>query len=383
MEGHVKPTGAEGTGGPGGAGRLGVSRRPGTETRSSWPALPSGIGLWESYPRTLLEASGLAVGLPEGQMGNSEVGHLNLGRRPGRAAGPGPNLSEHPARASSFRCRLWSSSALRCARAAGTLHLMGLLGPGGVHAIDQHLLACVELGVRHRVPRIAIHGFLDGRDTLPTIGEQVVAKLQDDLKRIAPGQAAIATLIGRYYAMDRDRRWERTRLAYDAMVRGIGVRAPDPVAAVKAALARGETDEFVKPIVLEKDGAPVATMKDGDGVLCFNYRSDRMRQIVRALMHRRVRRLRCPRPAPALDGHHDAVRSHLPGSPGLSALHHGEDRRRGPGRSRPHPAAYRGDREVPARHLFLQRRDTSRRTGARSAPWCRPRRWRPTICARR
>ncbi len=108
--------------------------------------------------------------------------------------------------------------------------------------------------------------------------------MQDDLKRIAPGQAAIATLIGRYYAMDRDRRWDRTRLAYDAMVRGIGVRAPDPVAAVKAALARGETDEFVKPIVLEKDGQPVATIKDNDGVLCFNYRSDRMRQIVRALI---------------------------------------------------------------------------------------------------
>jgi len=169
-------------------------------------------------------------------------------------------------------------------QSGGTLHIMGLLGPGGVHAIDQHLLACVELGVRHRVSRIAIHGFLDGRDTLPTIGEQVVAKLQDDLKRIAPGQAVIATLIGRYYAMDRDRRWDRTRMAYDAMVRGIGVRAQDPVAAVKAALARGETDEFVKPIVLEKEGQPVATIKDNDGVLCFNYRSDRMRQIVRALI---------------------------------------------------------------------------------------------------
>jgi 2,3-bisphosphoglycerate-independent phosphoglycerate mutase len=160
---------------------------------------------------------------------------------------------------------------------------MGLLGPGGVHAIDQHLLACVELGVRLDVPRIAIHGFLDGRDTLPTIGEQVVRQLQQDIERIAPGRAVIATLVGRYYAMDRDRRWERTRIAYDAMVRGLGTPTDDPVAAVRAALARGETDEFVKPIVVTRDGKPVATIRDGDGILCFNYRSDRMRQIVRAL----------------------------------------------------------------------------------------------------
>ena len=238
--------------------------------------------LWESYPRTLLEASGLAVGLPEGQMGNSEVGHLNLGA--GRVVPQDlVRISQSIQRGEFFSLPPLVELCASLRQSGGTLHIMGLLGPGGVHAIDQHLLACVELGVRQRVSRIAIHGFLDGRDTLPTIGEQVVAKLQDDLKRIAPGQAIIATLIGRYYAMDRDRRWDRTRLAYDAMVRGIGVRAQDPVAAVKAALARGETDEFVKPIVLEKDGQPVATIKDNDGVLCFNYRSDRMRQIVSAL----------------------------------------------------------------------------------------------------
>ena len=239
--------------------------------------------LWESCPRTLLEASGLAVGLPEGQMGNSEVGHLNLGA--GRVVPQDlVRISQSIQRAEFFSLPPLVELCASLRQSGGTLHIMGLLGPGGVHAIDQHLLACVELGVRHRVSRIAIHGFLDGRDTLPTIGEQVVAKLQDDLKRIAPSQAVIATLIGRYYAMDRDRRWDRTRMAYDAMVRGIGVRAQDPVAAVKAALARGETDEFVKPIVLEKEGQPVATIKDNDGVLCFNYRSDRMRQIVRALI---------------------------------------------------------------------------------------------------
>jgi 2,3-bisphosphoglycerate-independent phosphoglycerate mutase len=239
--------------------------------------------LWQRHPRTLLQASGLAVGLPEGQMGNSEVGHLNLGA--GRVVPQDLVRISQSIRSGAF----FELEPLRglCAdlrRTGGTLHLVGLLGPGGVHAIDQHLLACVELGVRLDVPRIAIHGFLDGRDTLPTIGDQVVRKLEGDLRRLAPDRAAIATLVGRYYGMDRDRRWERTRVAYDAMVRGVGVASEDPATAVTAALARGETDEFVRPIVVQRHGAPVATLRDGDGVLCFNYRSDRMRQIVRALL---------------------------------------------------------------------------------------------------
>ncbi|MBL8978507.1 MAG: 2,3-bisphosphoglycerate-independent phosphoglycerate mutase [Gemmatimonadetes bacterium] len=240
-------------------------------------------GLWASQPRTLLQASGLAVGLPEGQMGNSEVGHLNLGA--GRVVPQDLVRISQSIRSGAFY-QLEPLTALCAAlrRSGGTLHLVGLLGPGGVHAIDQHLLACLELGVRLEVPRIAVHGFLDGRDTLPTIGAQVVGQLQADIARLAPGRARIASLVGRYFGMDRDRRWERTRLAYDAMVRGIGLAATDPVAAVRAALARGETDEFVKPIVLTEGGAPVAPLRDGDGVFCFNYRSDRMRQIVRALM---------------------------------------------------------------------------------------------------
>src|SRR6186997_2273675 len=162
--------------------------------------------LWDSAPRTLLEASGLAVGLPDGQMGNSEVGHLNLGA--GRVVPQDlVRISQSIQRGDFFSLPPLVELCASLRQSGGTLHIMGLLGPGGVHAIDQHLLACLELGVRHRVSRIVIHGFLDGRDTLPTIGEQVVAKLQDDLKRIAPGQAIIATLIGRYYAMDRDRRW--------------------------------------------------------------------------------------------------------------------------------------------------------------------------------
>ena len=240
-------------------------------------------GLWESQPRTLLEASGLAVGLPEGQMGNSEVGHLNLGA--GRVVPQDlVRISQSIQRGDFFRLEPLAHLCAVLKHTGGTLHLVGLLGPGGVHAIDQHLLACLELGMRHEVPRIAVHGFLDGRDTLPTIGAQVVGQLTRDIARIAPGRARIASLVGRYFGMDRDRRWERTRLAYDAMVRGVGLAATDPVAAVEAALARGETDEFVKPIVLTEGGAPVAPLRDGDGVFCFNYRSDRMRQIVRALM---------------------------------------------------------------------------------------------------
>jgi 2,3-bisphosphoglycerate-independent phosphoglycerate mutase len=216
-------------------------------------------------------------------MGNSEVGHLNLGA--GRVVPQDlVRISESIRSGEFYRLEPLTALCTTLRRKGGTLHLVGLLGPGGVHAIDRHLLACIELGVRLEVPRIAIHGFLDGRDTLPTIAAQVVRQLRQDLARLAPGgRAQIASLTGRYYGMDRDRRWERTRLAYDAMVRGVGAPATDPVQAVEAALARGETDEFVKPIVLTDGTGPVATLRDGDGVLCFNYRSDRMRQIVRAL----------------------------------------------------------------------------------------------------
>jgi 2,3-bisphosphoglycerate-independent phosphoglycerate mutase len=238
--------------------------------------------LWAGFPRALLEASGLRVGLPEGQMGNSEVGHLNLGA--GRVVPQDlVRISQSIKSGAFFEIEPLKDLCTRLRRTGNTLHLVGLLGPGGVHAIDQHLYACLELGVRCDLPRIAIHGFLDGRDTLPTIGDQVVRQLQERIQAVAPGRATIATLVGRYYGMDRDRRWERTRIAYDAMVRGLGAPTDDPFAAVQAALSRGETDEFVRPIVVHRNGAPVALLRDGDGVFCFNYRSDRMRQIVRAL----------------------------------------------------------------------------------------------------
>jgi 2,3-bisphosphoglycerate-independent phosphoglycerate mutase len=216
-------------------------------------------------------------------MGNSEVGHLNLGA--GRVVPQDlVRISQSIEDGSFFQIAPLVALCEQVKKHNSTLHLIGLLGPGGVHAIDQHLVGCLELAVKLDVPRVAIHGYLDGRDTLPTIGAQVVEQLQRDIERIAPGRARIASLIGRYFGMDRDRRWERTQQSYDAMVRGIGAPTSDPVAGVQAALQRGETDEFVKPLVMVQDGKPVATIRDGDGIFCFNYRSDRMRQIVRTLM---------------------------------------------------------------------------------------------------
>ena len=238
--------------------------------------------LWSSYPKTLLEASGLAVGLPLGQMGNSEVGHMNLGA--GRVVMQDlVRISQSIKTGAFYDLPEFRALGAHLATTGGTLHLVGLIGNGGVHAIDAHLLACLELGVRLGVRRIAVHGFLDGRDTLPQSAKNFVETLAADIAKITGARGVLATLVGRYFAMDRDNRWDRIRLAYDALVSGIGVPATDPVAAIADAYHRGETDEFVKPIVLQRDGAPVATMADGDGVLCFNYRSDRMRQIVRAL----------------------------------------------------------------------------------------------------
>ncbi|NOT08640.1 MAG: 2,3-bisphosphoglycerate-independent phosphoglycerate mutase [Gemmatimonadales bacterium] len=239
-------------------------------------------GLWSASPRTLLEASGLAVGLPQGQMGNSEVGHLNLGA--GRVVPQDLVRISASIKSGEFH-QLAPFRALgsRLKANGGTLHLVGLLGDGGVHAIDTHLLACIELGCRLEVARIAIHGFLDGRDSPPKSAERFVSQLAADAARIAGTRAVIASLVGRYFAMDRDHRWDRTKLAFDLMVHGQGRPATDPVEAVRAAYASGESDEFVKPVILTKNGAPVAPIRDGDAVLCFNYRSDRMRQIVRAL----------------------------------------------------------------------------------------------------
>ena len=246
---------------------------------------PTWDRIWGSGARTLLEASGLRVGLPKGQMGNSEVGHLNLGA--GRVVMQDLVRINTSIEDGSFFSNPALIEACREARKPGaTLHLVGLIGAGGVHAIDTHLFAAIGLARQQNVERVAIHAFLDGRDTLPKSALGYVKQLQAEIARTAGPRSSvrIATVSGRYYAMDRDRRWDRTALAFQAIVRGEGARASDPAGAIQTSYDEGVSDEFLKPLVIEEHGAPLSPMRDGDAVICFNYRSDRMRQLVRAMI---------------------------------------------------------------------------------------------------
>jgi 2,3-bisphosphoglycerate-independent phosphoglycerate mutase len=241
--------------------------------------VPTWDRLWARAPRTLLEASGEAVGLPCGQIGNSEVGHLNLGA--GRVVKQDlVRISQAIADGSFFTNPVFVDACRQVKANGGTLHLVGLIGTGGVHAIDTHLLALIDLAARHGVPKVAIQVMLDGRDTMPRSGLGYLQQLMDG----ANGRAVIGSVGGRYYGMDRDHRWERTEKWYRAAVLGLPPVAPDPLAVVREAYERSETDEFVTPTtIVDGAGRAMAPMKDGDAVICFNYRSDRMRQIVRAL----------------------------------------------------------------------------------------------------
>jgi 2,3-bisphosphoglycerate-independent phosphoglycerate mutase len=243
---------------------------------------PTWDSLWRRSSRTLLDASGLRVGLPEGQMGNSEVGHLNLGA--GRVVMQDLVRISSAIADGTFYTNPALVAACRQVKVnGGTLHLMGLIGSGGVHAIDTHLLAMLELAKREGLARVAIHAFLDGRDTLPKSALAFMQVLLEQIKKIG-SPAKIATVSGRYYSMDRDKRWERTELAYRAIVLGEGTTVTDPLDAIRKAYESGKTDEFMLPVVVTENGKPIAPMKDGDSIICFNYRSDRMRQIVRALI---------------------------------------------------------------------------------------------------
>jgi 2,3-bisphosphoglycerate-independent phosphoglycerate mutase len=243
---------------------------------------PTWDSLWARGSRTLLEASGLRVGLPAGQMGNSEVGHLNLGA--GRVVMQDLVRISSAISDGSFYTNPTLTGACRQVKAnGGTLHLLGLVGSGGVHAIDTHLCALLDLARREGVQKVAIHAFLDGRDTLPKSALGFVQELLEYIRKTG-SPAKIATVSGRYYAMDRDRRWERTELAYRAIVSGEGTTVTDPLEAISQAYEAAKTDEFILPVVVTEKGKAVAPMRDGDAIICFNYRSDRMRQIVRALI---------------------------------------------------------------------------------------------------
>jgi 2,3-bisphosphoglycerate-independent phosphoglycerate mutase len=236
---------------------------------------PTFDDLWRHYPHTQLSATGRDVGLPDGQMGNSEVGHLNLGA--------GSVVKQDLARIDDAIAHgsFFENEALRGACEAaesgprGRLHLVGLVSDGGVHSGWDHIRACIELAHGEEVPDIVLHAFTDGRDTLPTSGPGYLEQVEEWLS----GDGRIGTVCGRYYAMDRDRRWNRTKLAYDAIVHAEGLSAEDAAAGVRAAHERDETDEFVKPMVIgDYDG-----MADGDAVIHFNFRPDRARQLTRAL----------------------------------------------------------------------------------------------------
>ncbi len=245
---------------------------------------PTWQRLVERSPMTLLDASGPAVGLPVGQMGNSEVGHLNLGA--GRVVPQDIVRISESMDSGSFNTipeLVDLCSALR--GRDGTLHIVGLLGTGGVHAVHRHLAGVLSMAKRQKITRVAIHAFLDGRDTLPRSAadfmRNVTELAQSSTQNGVP--CVIASATGRYHAMDRDKRWGRTKLAYDAMVHGTGRRVSDIGAAIEECYARDESDEFIKPLVAQQDGKAVSTIRNGDGVFCLNFRADRMRQIVSAL----------------------------------------------------------------------------------------------------
>jgi 2,3-bisphosphoglycerate-independent phosphoglycerate mutase len=237
--------------------------------------------LSENYPQTLLEASGTRVGLPAGVMGNSEVGHLNIGA--GRVIRMDVSRVDYDIATGEFFRNEVLVTAMEGVKKRGTaLHLMGLLSDGQVHSSIEHLYALLRMAHDRGVARVYVHGFLDGRDTPPMSAVGYVQALQKKMEEIGSGE--IATLVGRYYAMDRDKRWERTQRAYQLLVHAVGEHASDPGSAITRSYARGITDEFVEPMVIVRsDGEPVATIKDNDALIFFNFRPDRARQLTRAL----------------------------------------------------------------------------------------------------
>jgi 2,3-bisphosphoglycerate-independent phosphoglycerate mutase len=235
---------------------------------------------YRKFPNTLIQASGEYVGLRGGQMGNSEVGHLNIGA--GRIVRMDTSRIDHAIETGEFFQNLALIQAMEHANSrSSSLHLIGLVSHGGVHSSQEHLYALLRMAKERGVPRVFVHAFLDGRDTAPDSGAGFVAELIEKLTEYNIGQ--IASIVGRYYAMDRDMRWERTEQAYRLMRHGEGRPARDPVAAIRESYSEGVTDEFVKPIVIVDDNdRPVATVRDGDSVIFFNFRADRARQITRA-----------------------------------------------------------------------------------------------------
>ncbi|MCR5452840.1 MAG: 2,3-bisphosphoglycerate-independent phosphoglycerate mutase [Lachnospiraceae bacterium] len=236
-------------------------------------------GLKRDYPWHRGLASGLAVGLPDGQMGNSEVGHMNMGA--GRIVYQElTRITKEIEDGDFFKNEALISAFDNAKKTGGSVHMYGLLSDGGVHSHNTHLYGLLEMAKKNGVDKVYVHCFLDGRDTPPTSGGGFVEALESKMKEIGVGQ--IASIHGRYYAMDRDNRWDRVEKAYRALTLGEGNKAASSKEAMDATYAEGVNDEFVVPVCIEKDGAPVATIKDGDSIIFFNFRPDRAREITRA-----------------------------------------------------------------------------------------------------
>lgn len=242
--------------------------------------VPFVSSLYKKYPNTTLVTCGEAVGLPDGQMGNSEVGHLNLGA--GRIVYQELQRINVAIRDGAFAKNEVLLHAIRLAKSANKpLHLLGLVSDGGVHSHIKHLTALVDVCKQEGLNQVYIHAFTDGRDTDPKSGLALITELQQHLNGSV---GKIASVSGRYYAMDRDKRWERVKLAYDALVNGVGEYASNAIDAISAAYANAVTDEFIKPTVITGSGnQPIATIKDGDVAICFNFRTDRCREITEVL----------------------------------------------------------------------------------------------------
>ena len=236
--------------------------------------------LYKKYPHSKLEASGLAVGLPAGQMGNSEVGHMNIGA--GRVVYQDLVRVNKAVEEKELDTNPVLLEALEYAKKNNkSIHLIGLLSDGGVHSHIDHLKGLCTIANNHKLKNVFIHAFMDGRDTDPKGGKGYLTDLKSHLDKTT-GQ--IASIVGRYYAMDRDKRWERVKLAYDAMVHGTGEKTTDVIRSVKQSYEAGVTDEFIKPIIaVDENNKPLTTIQEGDVVLCFNFRTDRGREITMAL----------------------------------------------------------------------------------------------------
>ena len=235
--------------------------------------------LMTEYPFVKGNASGMAVGLPEGQMGNSEVGHLNMGA--GRIVYQElTRITKEIQDGTFFTNEALVKAVENCKANDSALHAFGLLSDGGVHSHNTHLYGLLEMAKKNGLSKVYVHAFLDGRDTPPASGKDFVIALEEKMAEIGVGE--VATVCGRYYAMDRDNNYDRVKCAYDALTKGIGQTAEKAADGIQASYDKEETDEFVKPTVIVKDGAPVATIQDKDSVVFFNFRPDRAREITRS-----------------------------------------------------------------------------------------------------